>query len=330
MDAELRKFLASCHAIDFGRVNLTPDEKNLLKELNQELIRLCRSLPPSAQTGAILFFMRRSGASIGEELDFFKKFYPPTWSVMRWIVQSGQSRKTVPQEKLRSARTAHAMAMFLHYLDDHLHDRDLPVTHLALLVRSQSWLMMRRALDHVADGIDGGASIIGGFLDDYYSAILDPTDMNSLDDYCDRFRRQMATGLIVPDLLCLMMGADDRFRQAAQSAYCSFGVAWRLLDDLNDLETDLLNGARSALYFSLTDEVKPLWDSTRYAGQYGEQFERVIRRIQEQGVSDLLIEKIRAELASGAAHAESCGMTGLAHEFHELSRPLKPAQDWAL
>ncbi len=75
MGNKLEAFLSSCSEMDFGAVNLSDREKNFYKEFNSEIISLCDSLPESAQTDALLFFMTYSGISIGQELDFFKNYY---------------------------------------------------------------------------------------------------------------------------------------------------------------------------------------------------------------------------------------------------------------
>jgi hypothetical protein len=115
--------------------------------------------------------MRYSRISFGPEPNFFRNYYAPTWSIIYWLIQSCPSDKGLEQKDIKNAITAHAMAMSLHSLDDHLSDGEMTVTHLALLLRSQLWMIMNNALNSLADGVDGGKQIIQGFINDYYSSI---------------------------------------------------------------------------------------------------------------------------------------------------------------
>jgi hypothetical protein len=230
MADKIKDLLSSCSEIDFGAVNLSDTEKEFCSELNNEIVSLCKSLPESTQTDALLLFMRYFRIPFGQGLSFFRNYYVPAWSTIYWLIQSAPEGKGLAQEDRQNAKIAHSMAMFLHPFDDHLNDGQLPVTHLALLLRSQLWMIMNNAFSRLADGIDGGKEIVQGLIDDYYSSIRSSKDNLSLDNYCDLFRKQMATWLIVPVLMTKKMTTNEEFTDAIQTAYGSFGIAWRLLD----------------------------------------------------------------------------------------------------
>ena len=137
MEDKLEDFLSSCSKIDFGSVDLSGREKEFYKEFNSEIISLCDSLPESIQTDALLFFMKYSGLSIGHKLDFFKNYYVPSWSIIYWLIHSERPNRRLTQEDIKNAKTAHSMAMILHSLDDHISDKEIPASHLTLLLRSQ-------------------------------------------------------------------------------------------------------------------------------------------------------------------------------------------------
>ena len=136
-----------------------------------------------------------------------------------------------------------------------------PATHLIVLLRSQAWMLMNAALSRLADGIDGGEEIVRGFINDYYSSIKGSKDVPSLERYCDHFRKQMATWLIVPVLMAKMITTNEEFTNAIQTAYGSFGIAWRLLDDIKDFETDMMKGTKSSIYVCLPEELKNYWEN---------------------------------------------------------------------
>lgn len=329
MEDKIEDLLSPCSEIDFGDVNLSGGEKEFCKELSNEIILLCKSLPESTQIDALLFFMRYARTSFGEELNFFKNYYVPAWSIIYWLIESSHDDKALEETDMKNAKTAHTMAMFLHSLDDHLDDNELPVTHLALLLRSQSWMIMNNALNSLADGVDGGHEIVQGLIDDYYSSIYGSEEIESLDRYCDLFRKQMATWLIVPVLMTKKMTTDEEFTGAIQTAYGSFGIAWRLLDDMKDIEIDMMKGSPSAIYVCLSEDMKNWWDKNT-----GEKKEKnsgyakvILNHILENSIIERIKERICSELESAASIADYYDMTGLADEFRSLLSPLKNRQD---
>ncbi|MCK4822667.1 hypothetical protein KA005_43290, partial [bacterium] len=84
MEDKIQDLLSYCSEIDFGAVNLSDREKEFYKELNNEIISLCESLPESTRPDALVFFMRYSRISFGPEHDFFRNYYAPTWSIIYW------------------------------------------------------------------------------------------------------------------------------------------------------------------------------------------------------------------------------------------------------
>ena len=328
MEDKFDNLLSYCSEIEFGTVNLSDGEKEFCSEWNNEIISLCKSLPQSTQTDALLFFMRYSGISFSEELNFFRTYYIPTWSIIYWLLQSGLNEKGLDQTDIRNAKTAHSMAMFLHALDDHLKDSEMPVTHLALLLRSQSWMIMNNALNSLADGVNGGEEIVRGFIDDYYSSIRASKEIQSLDSYCDLFRKQMATGYVVPVLIIIKMTTNKEFTSAIQTAYGSFGIAWRLLDDIKDIKTDMMKGVHSSIYICLSEEIKNCWDKDT-----GEKIDKnsgrdkvILDYVLENSVIGRIKERICSELELAASIADRYNMTGLADEFRCMLRPLKNRQ----
>jgi len=323
MDNNISNLLSSCSEIDFGTVNLAGEEKKFCCEWNSEIISLCKSLPESTQTDALLFFMSYSKASF-EELNFFRMYYVPAWSIIYWLIKSCPDAGKLEDPDVKNAKAAHFMAMFLHALDDHLSDQQIPVTHLALLLRSQSWVIMNDAARSLADGFDEGEEIIQNFIDDYYVSIRSVKDPKSLDDYCELFRKQMATWFIVPIILTKKITRDEEFSRAVQSAYGSFGIAWRLLDDIQDIAMDMNNGIHSSIFVCLSEDMQKLWQTqpARQTQDNRRFIEPVMDHILEKKIIDTLKQRICSELQSAAAIAGDYNLNGLADEFDCLLRPL--------
>ena len=326
MANRIEDLLSSCSKIDFGCVVLSEEEKEFCSELNDEVISLCESLPKSTQTDALLLFMRYFRIPFGQEFSLFSNYYAPSWSIIYWLIQVGLESKGLEKEDIQNARSAHSMALLLHPLDDHLNDNEWPATHLFLLLRSQSWMIMNNAWNRLADKIDGGEEIVAGFVDDYYAGIRSSKEILSLDSYCDLFRKQMATGFIVPALILKKMTTNEEFARAIQTAYGSFGIAWRLLDDINDIETDMMKSVHSSIYISLSENIKNYWDKNT-EDINSDHIKVILDYILKNGVIDRIKERICSELDSAASMADDYKMASLADEFRCLLRPLRDTQD---
>jgi hypothetical protein len=327
MENSIADLLGSCSHIDFGPVDFSEEEKEFSRELNREMLLLCKSLPESTQTETALFLMRYLRASLGDGVNFVQYFYAPAWSILYWLIKSNPSETRLEPTDIQNAKTGHTMAMFLHAIDDHLTDHQVPVTHLTLLLRSQSWMIMNQAFRQLAAVVDGGAEIIERFIDGYYSSIRSCDGIESLDSYCGLFRKQMATALIVPVLVAKRKTDDEEFVRSIQAAYESFGIAWRLLDDIQDAEKDMIKGVRSSVYVSLPEEMRDWWDRNAEEKKNSGDGQIIWRYVLENGVLHMIIKKICGELASAASVADACDMTGLAAEFRCLSKPLENGQD---
>jgi hypothetical protein len=325
MEGRIAELLSSRFRVDFGAVCLSQEEEEFRRELNRELVSLCEYLPRSMQTEATLFLLKYLHASFSDGINFVNYFYVPAWSILYWLIRSCPDNKTLDRKHIEDAKTGHTMAMFLHAFDDHLTDGQLPTTHLALLIRSQSWMIMNRAFERLARGVDKGPAFVRGLIDDYYSTIGKSDETKSLDSYCDLFGKQMATALIVPIVLAKRINSDEEFALSIRAVYTSFGIAWRLLDDLQDIESDMMKGTHSSLYACLPDEMRNRWNRVKdenkdVNGGYAEQ---VLNYISVNGVIDGITQRICNELESAASGADGCGIAGLADELRCLLRPLR-------
>ena len=243
MKSRIRDFLLQCKTLDFGKDKLSKGKSVFYRRFSNEIFSLCRSLPESAQTDAILFLMRYSRINLKDDLDFFGNYYPPAWSIIYWLSRdSNLPTKRLKKQDVVNAVAAQSMAMFLHSLDDHLTDGQVPVSILTLLLRSQAWTIMKKASFDLAKDVPNGERTVRIFLDDYYSSLQSAEGLECLDGYCDLFRRQMAIWMIAPILLSMKMTGISDLTKRIEVAYGSFGIAWRLLDDIRDIGDDIEKG----------------------------------------------------------------------------------------
>ncbi len=325
MGGRIADFLSSCSRMDFGAVNLSREEKEFGRELNREMLSSCEHLPKSMRTEAALFLVDYLHASFRNGLNFVNYFYAPAWSILFWLHRSCPDHKRLGPKYMKEAKTGHTMAMFLHAFDDHLIDGQLPVTHMALLMRSHCWGVMNRAFERLANGVGEGSAIVRDFISDYYSSIGKSEETESLGCYCNFFRKQMATWLIAPILMARRMHAKEEFASSVQTVYSSFGIAWRLLDDLQDIEKDMKKGVRSSLYVCLPKKIRKEWNGVKEekADGNGGSGGRVLNYVLTSGIIDRIKQRICSELESAASGADSCDMTGFADELRSLLRPLR-------
>lgn len=328
MDNKVIDLLSYCSRIDFGTVNLSREEEEFRGELNREMLRLCQGLPRSMRTEAALFLVEYLHTSFIASTNFVNYFYAPSWSILFWLHRFCPNNRKL-NLRMKDAKTAHTMAMFLHALDDHLTDGQLPLTHLALLMRSQSWMIMKEAFKRLARGVDQGTAIVSDLIDDYYSSISKSDGTHSLDSYCNFFRKQMATWLIVPMLLARRIAAEEEFFRSIQSAYYSFGIAWRLLDDLQDIEKDMTRGFHSSIYVCLNEDLKGWWDmgTAEKKDENEEYVQTILTYVLEKRVIQRIKKRVCSELESAASIADSCNISGFADELRCLLEPLKNGQN---
>ena len=326
MKGRIRDFLLYCETIDFGKVRLSKMENTYYRRFSNEILSLCRSLPESIQTDSILFLMRYSGINLGDKLDFYANYYSPTWSILYWLCHN----YSIPGKRLKkwdvtNAVTAQSMAMFLHSLDDHLTDSQVSASPLTLLLRSQAWTIMNHSFCNLVDGIPAGEKTVQRFINDYYSSIKDSKELKSLDSYCDLFRRQMGIGMVAPTLLSMKMTGSSDFARDIEIAYGSFGIAWRLLDDIRDIGDDIENGSHSSIYLCLPEKIKTHWNNNKMRSRAAvrDSENAVVSHILEHGLIDKIKERICAELETAASIVEAHKIAGLAREFRCLAHPLR-------
>lgn len=313
-------YIRACAAIGFGRVRPEGGVLVFYQALNGAMVQFLQGLPAPMRSEAMLFCMRYAGIRIGEEIDFFRNYYAPVWSVIYWITDG-----RVDKDLMRDGIAAHAMAMLLHSLDDHLADGELLVTHLTLLLRSQAWYLMQEALARFSGAVVGGPEAAENLIDDYYSAIGNSAAPDTIDEYCERFRKQMATGLIVPHIAALMAPGGSALAAFVRSAGESFGVAWRILDDIQDLGVDILHGRRTAIYCLLPEEGRVLWDSIcsdTGICDANDAFRRLGIIMKNSGTIAAAVGLIREELGKASEFAREAGLAGLAGEYRTLMEPL--------
>ena len=304
--------------LNFSNIHVSGELTDFYHDLNTQVLFLCRSLPASVRTDALLFLMQYCGSTSGDMSDFFRNYHVPSWSILYWIERSAPESANFAGNHCQLALRAHAMAMLLHSMDDHICDGDIPATHLTLLLRSQSWKLFTDALFRYAAEVPGGEETALSFIDSYYSAICCMREPFSFDEYCSSFRKQMATWSVMPVLMCHDLSGKQDFADNVLELYENFGIAWRIIDDIQDIEEDMSGGIKSSIYHILPDEGKSSWETALDDGP-----DKALIYIGQNNIIEKAALKALRLIELSCSLAVNCGLTGLSKELLELSQPLR-------
>lgn len=310
---------------DFGKIHLSEMEEAFYQRFNREMVSLCRCMPESVQSDSIVFLTCYSGTRPGQKIDFFANYYPPTWSIIFWL-SNGTFFDSKPSSEayILNAVKAQSMAMFIHSLDDHLTDQQIAVSLLTLLLRTEAWAIMNRSFSFLCDSDSVANKIVGNFINDYYSSGLNMKAPESLDSYCEQFRKQMAILLIAPVLLSLKISGISDLTKDVEVAFGSFGVAWRLLDDIRDIEEDIERGSETSVSLLLPEKMRTCWKhfSSGRENTADEVKEDILEYLTDNNVIRDIKLRICDELNLAATIAKNHDLMGLSIQFNSLSLPI--------
>ena len=268
--------------------------------MNTSLIDVCRELPGRLPDAAVLFLQDRyADFSIYGLLNFFTLYHPPAWTILYWL---HAEHGALDRAELARCLRAQSMAMFLHMLDDHLVDGAVTPDHSVLQLRTLAWTIYEETVRSLEPG---GAGVFERRAAEYFDAVHRPVVIVDLDGYCAAFPREMGTWKALPEIAAArVLSAEAGTR--LMRAYESFGVAWRILDDLRDVAEDGAAGVRTAVYWSLPEADRSLWGTSAQAA--------VVERVLPDVYARML-----ACLRTAEEEAAAAGLRGLAQELRELN-----------
>jgi hypothetical protein len=312
-------------SLAFGEVLLSKTERKIYKTLSSNFISLCRTLPDYTQNQAMFFLLDYYHIKVGEPVDFIKYYYKPIWTIIPRMMESGTCIRELTGTECETAMLGQAMSLFLHSLDDHLNDGNISPSHLLLLLRSQAWLLFNKAIDKFTDRKDE-YDIAHFLINDYYGGISTVAEPSGLDEYCNRFKKEMSTVNVMPVLSAKKITGRADFADEIKKAIESFGIAWRILDDIQDAEEDIAEGRHTALYYSLPRNAKNLWDAARNnAGENSKTGigEEIYRELERGRIAEILIQRIIRELDEARKTVEALEMHGMAEQYRAIGAPIE-------
>nr|WP_263430344.1 FAD-binding oxidoreductase [Nannocystis pusilla] len=273
----------------FGRVELTSAEIELRGRLGESLVSVVASMPAPLRAGATAFLdaeaRGRGPAAV------LRKFPPPLWS---YLLLFGEA---LGAELAAEAGLGQSLALLLHLLDDHLCDGQLRCEPALLQLRTRAWSRFEGSIARLAAGLAGAEAFASLQIDRHFAAVDRARGAIELEAALVGARGEMATWLIVPGL-CAWRAGGLAARDVLVGALERLFVAWRIVDDLDDVADDARRGAVNLVL----------------AGSNG-----------DRAAADTLAARARHELACAAAEADAHGWSRLGAQFLALARPLVAA-----
>ncbi len=310
-----------CRELSFGEVVPGREEEALYKVLNEQILDLCRGLPQPMQSPGIMFMMEYSGLAPGETLDFYKNYYKPVWTIIYHISKKFEPARSLTEREMETALKGQAMSLFLHSIDDHLTDGQIGTSHLMLLLRTEAWMRMTEAIESFSENNKEFKSIAEQLINEYYKGVCSLHCPKNFNEFCAQFKKEISTIYIMPLLTAKKLGSTDELMSDIKKCIASFGLAWRLIDDINDLEQDI-KGEHSGLYYSLPSTGRELWDSID-TGKNGTAAEQITKIITENRIIERITSQITEELKKASLIAGKHKMDELSRQYSVMRAPLE-------
>lgn len=302
-----------CSKIDFNPIPLDKAQIAILASMNRQIIQLCRSLPLSLQSNAVIAIQEYyTGFEITNLLNFFNKLYPPSWSLIHWMQEANPVLR--PSE-MENAFSCQALAHFLCMLDNHLSSGKIPINHLLLQLRTQAWVQYNNNIMKLTQNIAGGEGFVQELINTYFSSVHESDNVEGIDAYCNLFRKQLCTKLAAPMLVAKHTDFDTNL---IRQSYESFCIAWRLLDDLRDCYDDAMKGKMTAVYQLLSSESRQLWLSCQGKNEESYRWKTLKHSIEQQRVLSELVLLICDYLEQAQTKADLAQLNGYATQIKYL------------
>jgi hypothetical protein len=173
--------------------------------------------------------------------------------------------------------------------------------------RSLAWQEMQAALP-----TDGAlAEDVRALPAVYLEAIHAPKPARDLQDHLDRFTRQIAIWRAAPLMLAARRG--DRLVALVDSALTQFCIAWRLIDDIQDIDNDRATGQDNCVRLVLDTPAAASWDALRGAASQTrpEHPDDALTNAVE-----IILRCAREALRQAHSAAVEAGLHGWADEMH--------------
>jgi len=301
--------------LDFGAVAVGEGLANLKKDLHQALLDSFSSIPDSFQAE----MHELLDAYCGTRQDFYRLFYVPVWSFLHWIPYP-RSVDESGYGTVRLAVQAHALSLFIHLWDDHLSDSQLPPDMLRIHSRTTAWQQFVASAHELCRDFGLDPNQVEWACSTYLKATHRPIMCLDLTEYEEQFRKEVAIWTLVPRLVGSSLQPEAG--EALSRIIEQFAIAWRIIDDIQDIHSDIAGHKKTAVWMELPVEGRLVWESCRKSiaacGELPpEEWSLLTRHILESGCLDRLLQRIQLLLRGSADAARAQGWHSLAVELEQ-------------
>jgi hypothetical protein len=293
--------------IDFGRPPPDPAIDALADRLNQEIMGLTAGLPADLRGEAKSVLGGYAGGR-----RFVDLFYRPVWSFLHWVPAPADPAL------LAHAIRVQAISLFLHLWDDHLSDGQLAPDLLRLHLRSLAWQRFWQEADALRAAAGLPVDMVQNLVSGYLVAVHRPGQVKTLVDHAERMVAQVGIWRVVPLLYGHIVFGPEGARALCRVVE-RFSVAWRLMDDVQDVAGDVGTTQQNALALALDAAGQAAWAAcaAKSAGQTGPDMPtwRAVCEGFDRGALARVIAQIEVDLAAAQLAASTLGLPGLADEL---------------
>jgi len=233
-----RQDVTALSQVDFAPFPLDEPLIALRRRMHGALASVADRLPAPWASEARATFVAYCG---GEE-DFYRLFYAPCWSFLHWIAAA----YPISADLLQTAERCQSLALFWHLWDDHLSDRQLPLTMMRLQLRSLVREEWRQDALKLCQAAGVSESMVDQIEQDYLVSVDGYGRRCDLESYARHAICQGAIWTLAP--LCL----DRLYQTHLADIVGEFCVAWRLIDDIQDVVADIASGQANAVWHALS------------------------------------------------------------------------------
>jgi hypothetical protein len=304
--------------LHFAEVEVGAELVELRQRLNDILVATASQLPPplARELKSII-----KGYAGGKD-NFFALFYVPVWSFLHWAPAAAQ--REVAHEALSEAKTAHALSLFLHLWDDHLCDGQLQPDLLRLQFRTLAWQRFLAAAYRFCELLSLPKQIVDAHVAAYLTAHHSTSVVTSTDEYCSQFSRECAICTLIPRLLGHSAFGADKADELYR-AIVLFLTSWRLLDDVQDIDADVLTDRQTAVWLELDEPGRArwrcCWDASLHNGKLdASAWGELCQAITESGCLTRLLARIDRTLGAAVEIATSNRWPELVRELEQMRR----------
>ncbi len=308
--------------IDFGIPTENNDILALQDLLYGEILQTIAYLPSdfAEETKKILEVYS------GKRRNFIGLFYAPIWSFLHWIPKTYPNR--ISNDILILCRRAHSLSLLLHLWDDHLCDGQLNLDILRLQFRTILWNLFADSIQEICKLLSLDPSVAEKHLFDYLSSIQYQKISANINEYSEEFIKQIGIWTVVPRLMGYSAGKNSVSKSLIEYAE-NFGIAWRLLDDLQDIDLDLRSDKKSAIWILLNESGREFWNDCRILSQKQnslneKSWEKLQTHILETNIVSSLLDSIGHRINLCMELAQKNEWFEMAAEIRDIGTLKKP------